>query len=62
MTEEMSHQAKDDAFMFELNNQPFHSAGTVALWPYSSFSVPAASLRHTGFQIFTFTTVSTPFH
>jgi len=45
MTEEMSHQAKDGVFMFELNNHFIR----LALWPYISFSVSAASLRHTGF-------------
>jgi hypothetical protein len=58
MTEEMSHQAKDDVFVFELNNHLI----PLALWPYFSCSVSAASLRHIGFQIFTFATVSTQFH
>jgi hypothetical protein len=58
MTKEMSHQAKDDVFMFELNNHFI----PLALWPYVSFSVSAASLRHIGFQIFTFPTVSMQFH
>jgi len=58
MTEEMSHQAKDYVFMFELNNHLI----PLALWPYIYFCVSAASLRHIGFQIFTFPTVSTQFH
>jgi hypothetical protein len=58
MTEEMSHQAKDDVFMFALNSHFIR----LALWPYVSFSVSAASLRHIGFQIFTFPAVSTQFH
>jgi hypothetical protein len=58
MTEEMSHQAKDDVVMFELNNHFI----PLALWPYISLCVTAASLHHIGFQIFTFPTVSTQFH
>jgi hypothetical protein len=47
MTEEMSHQAKDDVFVVELNNH----FTPLAMWPHNSFSVSAASLRHIGFQI-----------